>query len=231
MPETSSSLQQEPFECFGPPSRLAEDFLISDANSAAHAMVINGNWQDCRLILCGPESSGKTHLADIWSQRIGTPLLSIDEVLSCPVESILGNAGLAIDDAHRVVPGIERETALLHILNSASEMRKSVLLAASEPPARWPVMLPDLRSRLLAASLASIRMPDDVLLKGLIIKLFADRRVAVPPAVVEYVVPRMERSFAEASRIVSEIDRRALAEGRNINRRLAADVLNGMFGR
>ena len=231
MPKDSSSQQQEPFEFFSQPSMLAEDFLVTEANSAAYAMVTGGIWQDGRLILCGPASSGKSHLADIWARRTGAPLHSIDEVLSSPVERFLGNAGLAIDDAHRVVPGIKRETALLHILNSALEGGKNVLLAAAEPPARWPVKLPDLRSRLLAASLASIGMPDDVLLKGLVIKLFADRRVAVPPAVVDYVLPRMERSFAEAARIVSEIDRRALAEGRNINRRLAADVLNGMFGR
>jgi hypothetical protein len=35
----------------------------------------------------------------------------------------------------------------------------------------------------------------------------------------------MERSAAEARRVVAALDRRALAEGREIDRRLAADVL------
>jgi len=43
---------------------------------------------------------------------------------------------------------------------------------------------------------------------------------------VQYLVSRMERSGEAARHIVAALDRRALAERREIDRRLAADVLD-----
>ena len=56
-------------------------------------------------------------------------------------------------------------------------------------------------------------------------KLFADRQLAVDPAVVEFIVTRMERSLEAANAIVEHLDREALAEGRPVTRQLAASVL------
>ncbi len=56
-------------------------------------------------------------------------------------------------------------------------------------------------------------------------KLFADRQLSVDPGVIETIVTRMERSLEAANRIVAELDREALAEGRAITRRLAAATL------
>jgi chromosomal replication initiation ATPase DnaA len=44
--------------------------------------------------------------------------------------------------------------------------------------------------------------------------------------VVHYLVSRMERSGQAARQVVAALDRRALAERREIDRRLAADVLD-----
>jgi chromosomal replication initiation ATPase DnaA len=57
------------------------------------------------------------------------------------------------------------------------------------------------------------------------VKLFADRQLAVDPAVIDYIVVRMERSLAAANALVDVLDRAALAEGRPITRALAASAL------
>ena len=51
--------------------------------------------------------------------------------------------------------------------------------------------------------------------------------LAAPPALllVAWLLPRMERSFASAQRIVARLDALALAEGRPVSRALAARVL------
>ena len=56
-------------------------------------------------------------------------------------------------------------------------------------------------------------------------KLFSDRQIAVEPAVVDYIVPRMERSLAAANRLVAALDAAALEAGRPVTRPLAATVL------
>ena len=217
-----------PFEFTEPPSTLREDFIVSDANSTAFGLVAGGDWQDGRLVLVGPSSSGKSHLASVWAREAGVPIVGARDLADMGFDDIPAAAGMAVDDADRVASRPDLEESLHHLLNHVFQSGGRMLLAAREPPANWPIRLPDLRSRLEAASLAVIGRPDDRLLTGILVKLFADRRVAVPPGVVEYVVPRMERSFAAAVRIVEGIDRRSLVEGRRISRRLAADVLNGM---
>ena len=62
----------------------------------------------------------------------------------------------------------------------------------------WGVALPDLASRLKAAATVEIGEPDDLLLAGVIAKLFADRQVEVEPHVVHFLVRRMERSLSTA---------------------------------
>ncbi|HHY48446.1 MAG TPA: chromosomal replication initiator DnaA, partial [Alphaproteobacteria bacterium] len=67
---------------------------------------------------------------------------------------------------------------------------------------------------------------DDALLAAILVKLFADRQLAVPPALVPWLVRRMERSTAAARDLVGAIDSLALAEARPITRGLVAEVLD-----
>ena len=71
-----------------------------------------------------------------------------------------------------------------------------------------------------------IDAPDDTLLSAVLIKLFADRQIAVTPALIAYVMPRMDRSFAAARALVTALDAAALARGTGVTRALAATVLD-----
>jgi chromosomal replication initiation ATPase DnaA len=62
---------------------------------------------------------------------------------------------------------------------------------------------------------------------AVIVKLLADRQIKVAAEVVSYLVPRIERSFVAASRIVAAIDEAALAENRSVTVALACQVLEG----
>ena len=73
--------------------------------------------------------------------------------------------------------------------------------------------------------MVAIDAPDDIILKAVLVKLFADRQLVVEPHVVEHVALHMDRSMAAAGRIVAEIDRRALALRRKVTRSLAAEAL------
>ena len=86
--------------------------------------------------------------------------------------------------------------------------------------------LPDLASRMMATPTATIGAPDDALLSAVLVKLFADRQLAVPPALIPYLVDRMERCLGTAQSLVDALDRAALAQKRKISVRLAAEVLD-----
>ena len=128
--------------------------------------------------------------------------------------------GVAVDDADEAP-----ERALLHLHNCCRETGAGLLLVAREPPSRWKIALPDLASRLRAMPVAAILPPDDALLAGLLIKHFADRQLRVPPALINYAVHRIERSFAAAAGFVDALDRAALGAGRPIGLALVRRVL------
>lgn len=92
----------------------------------------------------------------------------------------------------------------------------------------WPVELPDLKSRLKAATVVEIGEPDDELLMQVLTKLFADRQLFVDERLIGYIVARMERSLEAAQTIVERIDHLALARATRPTRALAAEVLEAL---
>ena len=91
-----------------------------------------------------------------------------------------------------------------------------MLMTSLSAPARWRISLPDLSSRLKAATAVGVGAPDDALIAAVLVKLFADRQLKVDEDVIGYMLSRMERTFDAARRLVETVDARALAERRNI---------------
>jgi chromosomal replication initiation ATPase DnaA len=100
-----------------------------------------------------------------------------------------------------------------------------LLMTARSWPASWRVELPDLASRIKAATIVEIGEPDELLLTQVMFKLFADRQVDIDAKIVNYLVMRMERSLAVAQQIVERMDHLALSRKVAINRAIALEVL------
>ena len=62
----------------------------------------------------------------------------------------------------------------------------------------------------------------------MLVKLFADRQIAIDMGVVDYLVVRMERSLGVALKVVDAIDRESLADRAKITRPLAGRVLENV---
>jgi len=115
---------------------------------------------------------------------------------------------------------------MFHLLNLAREQRAFVLLTARTAPAGWPIALPDLASRLRALPVVTLAAPDDAMLRAVLVKLFADRQLAVDDGLIAYLMVRIERSFAAARRVVAALDREALRRQRPVTRALAYEILD-----
>ena len=113
---------------------------------------------------------------------------------------------------------------LFHLLNLVQQEGAYLLLTARNAPAGWTIGLPDLASRLRAIPAVTLSAPDDPLLRAVMIKLFADRQLAVDETLIAYLLTRMERSFPAARLAVDNLDREAMRQKRPVNRALAAEL-------
>lgn len=203
-----------------------DDFLVTPSNAAAVAMIDSyPDWPHYGGVLVGGSGSGKSHLLEVWRQSSGARLIQTSELASQPPDRLLEQGALAIDGAPG--PALD-ERALFHLLNLARQTGGHVLIASETDPAHWKVQLPDLASRLKALPVARLDAPDDALLRGVLVKHFADRQLAVEEPVISYLMLRMPRSLDAARAVVAELDALALAEKSAVTRTLAARVLQHM---
>jgi chromosomal replication initiation ATPase DnaA len=199
-----------------------EDFMVAPSNAAALALLERWpDWPDGRLALVGPEGSGKSHLAGLWAEDAGARIVP-GRALTGRAVPALAEAPVAVEDADR---GVDEE-ALFHLMNACARGKRGLLLTGRTRPSEWRVALPDLASRLSAVTPAVIEAPDDALLSVILLKLFADRQLRVKPALIGWLLPRMERSHAAALRLVERLDAVALERGCPVNVALARDVMD-----
>jgi chromosomal replication initiation ATPase DnaA len=201
-----------------------DDLVVSRANAEAVALVDRWpDWPAPVVVLAGPSGAGKTHLAAIWREAA--------DALAIPASAI-GTAAAGIGGHPVLVDDVDSapidEQGLFHLINAVRGAGSHLLLTARSFPSAWRITLPDLASRLKAAATVEIHEPDDLLLAGVLTKLFADRQVEVEPHVVQYLVRRIERSLATAMRVVERLDRAALEQKTRITRALAAEVVSAM---
>lgn len=199
-----------------------EDLLQSPANNLAVELIDNWpDWPSHVVILAGPIGSGKTHMARVWAETSNAKFISMED-LATTAPSLVDEQNIIIEN---VQSGEVDENALFHCFNRAKANGSYLLITCREFPSAWQLKLPDLTSRLRTAHVVELQEPDDQLLFGILVKLFADRQLQIEPNVLDYLVTRMERSLGAAGQIVEWLDNEALARRKKITRSLAAEAL------
>jgi chromosomal replication initiation ATPase DnaA len=198
-----------------------EDFLSGPSNAVALALIDAWpGWSYRTVMLTGPEGSGKSHLAAIWAQAAGARLIAARALEEASVPAALATGALVVED---VASGAFDERALFHLLNLAREDEAFVLLTARIAPVTGGIR--DLASRLKALPVVALEPPDDTHLRAELVKLFADRQIAVDENLIGYVAMRIERSFAAARAVVARLDDETLRHKRPLTRTFAAEIL------
>ena len=192
-----------------------DDFIVAPGNSQAVAFLDSWPaWSAPAVALYGPPASGKSHLAAIWAEKANAKIISAGSL----------NAG--VPDGALVVEDVAQgmaEASLFGLLERGAPL----LITAQTPPTEWQITLPDLVSRARALLAFPLWAPDDALLMGLAVKLFADRQLQVPENVVLHMVRSLERSPAAVRDFVARADAAALAQQRAVNLSLIKDLLAG----
>lgn len=220
-----ASPQQLVFEL---PHRAAlglEDFLVSDSNDAAVALIDRWpDWPVGAAIIAGPNGCGKSHLANVWRLKSQAHVIEASNLERIRVPTLAAYGALLVEN----IEDTRDQAALFHLLNLVREQRLAILLTSAKAPGDLALDLPDLSSRLKALPFAIIAPPDEALLRAVLVKLFADRQLSIEPHIIDYVLLRMERSMASAQVLVAEIDRQALILQRRVTRAVAAAALTSL---
>lgn len=183
-----------------PGQGTGEEFLVSEANRIA-VRHLEG-WRDWPLatsVLTGPPLSGRSTLGRRFAAMSG---------------------GSVIDDAQG-----QDEQLLFNAWNDAQTSRRPLLLIGRSAPAQWTVALPDLRSRLAAAPHVAIAEPDEPLARALMERAFGRMGANFSPDLPDWLVRRIERSYAAIAQVTALLNDAALSSGRKISLAMAKEAL------
>lgn len=204
------------------------DFLPAPCNLEAVAWINKWpEWPGPALVLYGPPASGKTHLATIWAKKSGARIIPVDELLTQNLNDFTAKTeDVLIDQADSAIGNREKEAVIFHIYNLCKEEKRSMLLTMKKAPGALTFVIPDLASRLRAAMAVEIKDPTEEFLQNLLVKMFKDHDINIDTATLQYISPRMERSFEAARNLVEKANKVSLAEKKPVTIPLIRDVLN-----
>jgi chromosomal replication initiation ATPase DnaA len=195
------------------------DFIVAPGNERAVAFIDSyPHWPAPAAVLHGPAASGKSHLAAVWAGKAGGTIVEAH----C-LGDILPQGPLVVENVAKGVP----EAPLFALLERGARLLLTSQLPAGEWPRAFDLALPDLASRLRALLVFPLWAPDDALLMGLAVKLFADRQLQVPESVIAHMIRSLDRSPGAIRDFVAQADAVALAEKRPINLNLIKELLVG----
>ncbi|MFK7763047.1 MAG: chromosomal replication initiator DnaA [Roseobacter sp.] len=202
------------------------DFLVAPSNAIAVAMIENWHdWTSRKLVLCGPEGAGKTHLTHVWASQSGAEIVSAKALKDAGIPA-LAHRCIAVEDISDIAGDLAAQTALFHLHNLVLAEGHTLLMTGTGAPAHWGLDLPDLASRIIGTQAVIIDAPDDALLSAVIAKLLADRQLTPKADLIPYLTSRIDRSFSAARDIVAQLDTASLSLKRAMTRQLAASVLD-----
>ena len=199
------------------PGLAIDDFFVSTSNKKAYSFILNKKIDNKKILLIGPNKSGKTHLGKIWQKNNNA--VSYENNL----EIILNyKKNIFIDDFLKNI----NEEQIFHLINHCSINKLTILLTSKKEVFEHNFLLKDLVSRLKTFNLLRINLPDDDLIINLIIKLLHDKQIIIKnEEIFHYILKRIERSYEEIFLLIENIDKLSLEKKRELTITLIKKLL------
>lgn len=206
-------------------NRLLVDTLQAQLNAASHPLVF----------LHGANGSGRSHLlqASCLACRAtsgSSILLPLSELAAHAPNAVLNGLEtldlIALDDLDAVCGQTDWEEALFHAFNRWRDRGCHVLISALLPPAQLPVRLPDLASRLSAATVFQVHaLDDDDKITWLRDRAHA-RGLQMDADTARFLMHRLSRDTAQLLDWLNRLDQAALVQQRRLTIPFVRSVLN-----
>lgn len=162
------------------------------------------------VFLWGPSAVGKTHLLQAAcaaaQASIYLPLGVLASAGAEVLEAVERVGLVCLDDLDRVLGRAPWEAALFHLYNRGLLERATIVVAATCPPGRCEVRLPDLQSRLAAMEVYALQPPAEQDL-GRIFQACARRRgMSIGDDVVSYLLRRHRRDLGWLLQVLDRLE-------------------------
>ena len=170
----------------------------------------------------GPSGSGKTHISKVWMEKSnaiifnGISDLSFDYLSGFDRNLIFEDIAL-----NKNWP----ENLLFEFINEIKSSRLSLLITCNSDPLKIKWKTKDLISRFTSFTNIEIKLPDDILIRKLLIKQFADRQLSLDSEQIEYISKRIERSYSSIIKIVDRVDNLALQHKKAISKNIIKEAI------
>ena len=170
----------------------------------------------------GPSGSGKTHISKVWMEKSnaiifnGISDLSFDYLSGFDRNLIFEDIAL-----NKNWP----ENLLFEFINEIKSSRLSLLITCNSDPLKIKWKTKDLISRFTSFTNIEIKLPDDILIRKILIKQFADRQLSLDSEQIEYISKRIERSYSSIIRIVDRVDNLALQHKKAISKNIIKEAI------
>lgn len=178
-------------------------FVISSCNLEAYKIITADYWPFLnRVLILGEEACGKTHLCNIWAAK--QQAIFIDQNFNFSIKSSL------------ILDGIDENTNeefIFHVINYSTDNNLKLLMTART---HFNFKLLDLRSRIVSTPHYSIKMPDQELIKYIMLKHFSDLQIPVSFKVIEYAANFLPKDYRAIKNFICHIDNLALSLKREI---------------
>ncbi len=209
---------------------IPEQYRFAHYHSGANreAVITLQRWAEGEgeryLYLWGEPGSGKTHLlqacchtAHRHGRRVGyLPLSRFHRHDPALLEGLERVDLLCIDDVHVIAGDPDWELALFHCFNRLSDQGRRLLAAGRWPPARLPIRLTDLRTRLAWGLTLQLKPLDDADKLAALRLRARHLGLELSPQVARFLLTRHPRDLPSLWRLLEQLDRATLAAKRKL---------------
>ena len=192
------------------------------------------NALDPFLYLWGESASGKSHLLQAACQQAQSnnlqpaylPLRREHGLKPEMLEGLESFALVCLDDLERIAGNAEWERAIFNLFNLLRESGAQLLVAADRPPAKLPLDLPDLASRLTWGPCYHLLPLDDEGRLELLLASAERRGMSMSVETASFLLQRTPRDIHFLSLLMDRLDSASLAAQRRLTIPFVREILN-----
>jgi chromosomal replication initiation ATPase DnaA len=186
----------------------ASSFIVSDCNRYVFDWLEKWPFKikDNFVCLVGESGSGKTHLANVWASRLNAEIITSTSDIFIKWFEISSPDSqqryFVLDDADR----INDDILLYYIYNTIKEKNAYILMVAKNPPLKWQIKLPDIRSRISTINVINIKRPNENEMRCIFEKMLEQRGIKDCIEIIDYIINRIDRSYSSMNFWAQQID-------------------------
>lgn len=187
------------------------------------------------LLIWGAPGSGLTHLLqavchEVWGRKRSVQYLPLREMIGFSAEDICDGLEeaeyICLDGIDQICGIKEWERALFHLYNNIKDAGHYLLISSHTSPPSLPIVLADLRSRVLGCLRYHIESLTDSGKQTALIRRAAARGLELPEDVARFILSRASRDTNELFYMLNTLDEASLQHQRKLTIPFVKDVLS-----